>query len=301
MNLSYIFSLSWKQLFKNKKSLGIIFLFQVLPTTVLLIGGICLSLGARYLIPFFGIDMNNMNFLARITTPAGITIITIIGLLLLLVWFTFQLICSYLSSQGLAWNFQNKSYTLKSLVKSWRGMWPWAGTGLAVVAQFLAIFLVGFILALGFAYIHEYLALIPGVLTLGVFIFFSVSLSLSLPVYFFEWKKYFEAIKISGGLVRGRWWKTFWYAVLAITITIAASLLFAVLEMLTTEIGQYLPLSLLNSRTFTLFLGFWVFCFSMVQMFSSVIVQMFIQSMTFTIYQSYSSTPTAIRITKKSR
>ena len=68
--------------------------------------------------------------------------------------------------------------------------------------------------------------------------------------------------------------------------------------MLTTEIGQYLPLSLLNFFTFTLFLGFWVFCFSMVQMFSSVIVQMFIQSMTFTIYQSYSSTSTAIRITK---
>ena len=189
------FSLSWKQLFKNKKSLWNYFLFQVLPTTVLFDRWyLSTSLGARYLIPFFGIDMNNMNFLARITTPAGITIITIIGLSCSSCGSTFQLICSYLSSQGLAWNFQNKSYTLKSLVKSWRGMWPWAGTGLAVVAQFLAIFLVGFILALGFAYIHEYLALIPGVLTIRVFIFFR-SHSLFSPRLFFEWKNILKQLK----------------------------------------------------------------------------------------------------------
>ncbi len=65
-------------------------------------------------------------------------------------------------------------------------MWTWAGTGLAVGVQLIGIFVVGFILALGFAYFHENLALIPVALTVGTFIFFALSLSFSLPVYFFE-------------------------------------------------------------------------------------------------------------------
>lgn len=186
MNLSSIFSLSWKQLFKDKKSFGIIFLFQILPTAILLLGAIFLGVCARYVVPFFGIDMNNMTFLARFTTPVWITIISIVALLLLLVWLTFQLICSYLSAQGLVWNFQNKSYTFKSLIKSWRGMWSWAGTGLAVGIQFVVIFVIGFLLALGFAYFKEYLALVPIVLAVGTFLFFAISFSLSLPLYFFE-------------------------------------------------------------------------------------------------------------------
>ena len=102
----------------------------------------------KHIMPFLGFDMNNMTFLARFTTPTWITVIAIIALLLLLVWITFQLICSYLSALGLALNFQNKKYTFKSLLKSWRGMWSWAGTGLAVGVQFLVIFVIGIALAL---------------------------------------------------------------------------------------------------------------------------------------------------------
>ncbi len=301
MNLSSIFSLSWKQLFKDKKSFGIIFLFQILPTAILLLGAIFLGVCARYVVPFFGIDMNNMTFLARFTTPVWITIISIVALLLLLVWLTFQLICSYLSAQGLVWNFQNKSYTFKSLIKSWRGMWSWAGTGLAVGIQFVVIFVIGFLLALGFAYFKEYLALVPIVLAVGTFLFFAISFSLSLPLYFFEWKKYFQATKASKALIQGRWWKTFWYAILAVVITIGVSILFAAIEMAATWLMQFIPETILSSHTVGLFLGFGLFCFYIVQMFWSTVVQMFIQSMTFSIYQSYSSDPAVKRLSKKTQ
>ncbi len=85
MSLSHIFTVSWKNLFKSKKSFGIILFFQVLPTIVLLFGAVCLSFCAKYVIPFFGIDLENMTFLARFTTPGWVAIIAIMVLLLILV------------------------------------------------------------------------------------------------------------------------------------------------------------------------------------------------------------------------
>lgn len=289
MNFSQLFSASWKHLFQNKKSFGIIFFFQIFPTIVIFVWALCLSLCAKYAFPIFSRNFDSMALLARLTTPFGLSLLAIVGLVLLLVWLTFQLICSYLSALGLAWNFQNKKYTFKTLLRSWKGMWSWAGTGLAVGVQFLGIFVVWFLLALGFAYFHEYLALVPVALTVWTFFFFAVSLSLALPIYFFEGKKYFQATKASSKLVRGRWWKTFGYAFIVIICVVVVNVGFVVLEMLASWSSQFLPPSLGDSEAFVVFLGIIVFLYYIIQMFVNTVVQVLIQSFTFALYHSYSS------------
>ena len=289
MTISQILTSSWTHLFKSKKSFLIILFFQALPTATFLVGGICLIACAKYIFPAIGIDIQNIEFITRFTTPLWLSVIAIAGLLLLLVWLTFQLVCSYLSALGLSWNYENKTYTIKTLLKSWKGMWSWAGTGLSVAVQFLWIIVVGLLVALWFAYFKDYLALVPAVLTVGVFLFFAVLLCFSMPIYFFEWKKYFQATKASRQLVRGRWWKTFGYAVLVIFIATFVSIVFAIIEITASWGGQFLPTSLADSRVFSMLLWVVIFVYYVIQMFVNMVVQIFIQSTTFALYHFYKS------------
>lgn len=300
MTISRLFISSWDRLFKNKKSFLIILFFQALPTVIFILGWICVIAFAKYGLPLFGVNVWDLSWLARFTTPLWLSSIAIVWLLLLLVWLTFQLICSYLSALALSWNYQNKKYTLNTLLRSWNGMWSWAGTGLAVAVQFLSIFILGALLILWFAYIQDYLALIPAIWVVVIFVFFAISLCFSFPVYFFEWKKYFQATKASWQLVRGRWWKTFGYAIVIMVFAIFISVVFAFIEMSGTWGVQFLPSSLADSRIFGVVLWAAIFLYYIVQMFVNIVVQVFIQSVTFSLYHDYQSI-TNTRIPKKNK
>lgn len=94
---------------------------------------------------------------------------------------------------------QKKKFNFTTLLREWKGMWSWAGTGLATSVYFITTFVVTAVLAVVCIYIYDMLVILPVILGGVAFTF---------PVYFFEGKRYFAATEKSREIVRGRWWKT---------------------------------------------------------------------------------------------
>ena len=76
----------------------------------------------------------------------------------------FQLTCSYLARLGLAHIAQKKKFNFSSLLREWRGMWSWAGTGLATSVYFITTFIVTAVLAVVCIYIYDMLVILPVIL-----------------------------------------------------------------------------------------------------------------------------------------
>jgi len=76
----------------------------------------------------------------------------------------FQLTCSYLARLGLAHISQKKKFNFSSLLSEWRGVWSWAGTGLATSVYFIVTFVITAVLAVVCIYIYDLLAIAPVVL-----------------------------------------------------------------------------------------------------------------------------------------
>lgn len=161
MNISLrsIFSHAWSCVFSNKKSFFIVFLYQFVPFLLYFFGAMILSVIVTVLMPQYADYI-----LAHMTDPLIISGVVLVGGIALLALISIQLICSYLSNLGLVHIFQKKKFTFRSLLKQWRGVGAWTGTGLVVALYFFILVLVTiFLMASGY-YINEKLIIIPAIL-----------------------------------------------------------------------------------------------------------------------------------------
>ncbi|MCB9806780.1 hypothetical protein H6768_02660 [Candidatus Peribacteria bacterium] len=122
-----------------------------------------------FILPKIGIDLSRPElleaFISRFGNPTMIISILIIGLACIFIFLLFQLSCSYLARLGLTYISQKKKFSFSSLLREWRGMWSWAGTGLVVAIYFIGASMITALIAIGCIYVYDILAIIP--ITLG--------------------------------------------------------------------------------------------------------------------------------------
>lgn len=285
MNISLrsIFSHAWSCVFSNKKSFTIVFLYQFLPFLFFFFGAMILSVLITLLMPHYADYI-----LAHMADPLILSGLAIAGWIFLLVLISIQLVCSYLSNLWLVLMFQKKKFSFRSLLKQWRGVGAWTGTGLIVALYFFGLVLVTIFLMASSYYVHEKLIIVPAILWFGVGVFGAIALSLSVSVYFFEGKKYFQAIKRSWELVRGRWWLTFGYAIVAITTVLIVSLLFNLIGISFSWISGHLPTEFSATHLFGTVIVIWGVAYTILQSAFNIVTQIVLTGFTFSLYLVYS-------------
>ena len=98
---------------------------------------------------------------------------------------------------------QKKKFNFSSLLREWRGMWSWAGTGLVTAVYFISVFVLTALVAVGCVYVYDMLAVVPVILGGATLVFLGIALAFTFPVYFFENKRYFTATERSRQMVKG--------------------------------------------------------------------------------------------------
>lgn len=240
-----------------------------------------------------GIDLSStvdIEFIKNIFLDPGVMIVSIFGgIILIFFLIMFQLICSYLARLGLSYLVQNKKFTFSSLLQKWSGVWSWIGTGLAVSVYFIALLILAVILSIFFAYIYEVLVIIPIVVAGVIFIFLSIILAFTFPIYFLEGTKYFLATEKSREMVRGRWWQVFVnFFLLGLAMILVAIALFSL------ETGVRYSLSFLSDILseqifFTAFVTLGPVIFMILQSVINSVVQLFAILFTFELYRDYNN------------
>lgn len=286
---------TWKLISAHPKMSGIVFLYQFIPTLVFFTLALCAIFCTAFVMPRMGIDLSNPSTLetimARLATPLSIILGLIGWLIVILVFLLFQLTCSYLSRLGLAHMIQKKKFNFSSLLREWKGMWSWAGTGLATSVYFITTFIITAVLAVVCIYIYDMLVAIPVILGGATFVFLGISLAFTFPVYFFEGKRYFAAAEKSRELVKGRWWKIFGnFLLLGLAITLVSMILFG-FESGIQYILSSLPDSLFDSMVITAIFAVGGFIFMILQSAVNIIIQLFAILYTFELYHEYGKTP----------
>jgi hypothetical protein len=274
---------------------GIVFLYQFIPTLVFFVLALCAIFCTAFVMPRMGIDLSNPGTLealiTRFANPVSIVLGLVGWLIVILAFLLFQLTCSYLARLGLAHMAQKKKFNFSSLLREWRGMWSWAGTGLATSVYFITTFIVTAILAVVCVYIYDMLVAIPVILGGATFVFLGISLAFTFPVYFFEGKRYFVAAEKSRDMVKGRWWKTLWnFVLLGLAIMLVSMIIFG-LESGVRYTLSFLPDSLFESMFITAIFAIGAFVSMIFQSAINIIIQLFAIFYTFELYHEYDKVP----------
>lgn len=274
---------------------GIVFLYQFIPTLVFFILALCAIFCTAFVMPRMGIDFSNPSTLealiARFANPVSIVLGLVGWLIVILVFLLFQLTCSYLARLGLAHIAQKKKFNFSTLLREWRGMWSWAGTGLATSVYFITTFIVTAVLAVVCIYIYDMLVILPVILWGAIFVFLGISLAFTFPIYFFESKRYFAATEGSRNMVRGRWWKTLWnFVLIGLAIMLVSMIIFG-LESGAQYTLSFLPDSVFDSMFITAIFAIGAFVSMILQSAINIIIQLFAILYTFELYHEYNKTP----------
>lgn len=286
---------TWKLISAHPKMSGIVFLYQFIPSLVFFVWAVCAIICTTFIMPRMGIDLSNPgtleSLMLRFATPTTIIFAVLWWLVLMAVFLVFQLTCSYLARLGLARIAQKKKFSFSSLLRDWRGMWSWAGTGLATSVYFIATFIVTAAVAVWCIYIYDLLAIVPVVIGGVIFIFLSISLAFTFPTYFFENKRYFSATEASRDMVRGRWWKTLGnFLLLGLAIMLVSGVLFALESGLQYGV-RFFPDSLFEYMFIKALFAIGAFIFMIIQTAANIIIQLSAILYTFELYQDYTKAP----------
>lgn len=286
---------TWKLISAHPKMAWIVFIYQFIPTLLFFSIALCAIICITFILPKFGIDLSLPgvfeSIILRFVSPATLLVAGILWFLMIIALITLQLICSYLSRLGLAHMAQKKKFNFSSLLREWRGMWSWAGTGLATSVYFITTFILTAVIAVACIYIYDMLALVPVILGGLTFVFLGISLAFTFPVYFFEGKHYFAATEWSREMVKGRWWKTFGnFFLLGLAIMLVSLAIFG-LESCVQYILGFLPESLLEYTFVTAIFTIGAFTLMMAQSAINIIIQLMAILYTFELYYDYSKAP----------
>jgi hypothetical protein len=278
---------SWNLILNNKKPAGIIFLYQFIPPLLFFFTAFAVMIFVVFFIPFFGINLKNIPIgmlFFQLTNPIILSLILIGWLVVILIALTFQLVCSYLARLWLSYLVQKKKFNFRSLLSEWKGMWHWAGTGLATSVYFIAIIVVTAMLMVASFYVYDMLVIVPAFLGVWCIVFISISLAFTFPVYFFEWKKYFAATERSREIVKNRWWSIFGqFLLLWLAIIIVSLILFLIENGLWYGINL-IPQSFFDYRIVGIIFAAATFFYMIMQSAINIVIQLFAILFTFELY-----------------